>query len=384
MSIEKNEVLTTPCKNAAIGGEFWELFPVTVKGLTDAVGSEYSGFAAAVLKGDRVLLKVRGGNSRDYSGTVYMNPDPKPLTDGTLFDLASLSKLVSTSMTALKLFEGGILSPADTVGRFFDNAGAYRDVSLTGLMTHTSGLTPHIALYKKCSSPDEAVPTILASEPLSAPGTRVHYSCMGYILLKAILEKATGKTLDVMARDFVFRPLGMKNTCYNPSSADVAATEYSPYENRYIIGSVHDENARFLGGVSGNAGVFSTLDDMISFGSMLSMRGKTKDGCYLSPRTFSEAVRDRTRGLGESRGLGFSLRDENLLSAMGEFMSHGSYGHNGFTGTSLYCDAETGITMILLTNAVHYGRDGRGPFFRHRRIFHNTALTEALKASGHV
>jgi len=369
-------------KSAELSGSCPEAFTITTKGLIDAIGSEYSGFSAAVLRGDELLLKIYGGNRQDYSGAEYLHADPLPVTADTLFDMASISKLVSTTMVALKLFENGVLSPEDTVGRFFDDPGYYRDVSLIRLMTHTSGLSPHIPLYKKCDSPAEAISTILHSEPLSAPGEAVRYSCMGYILLQRILETATGERLDSLAERLVFTPLGMTHTCYNPASPDVAATEYSPYGSYYTCGRVHDENARFLGGVSGNAGVFSNIDDMIRFGRMLSNRGSIDGSSFLDRRTFELAILNQTRGLGEARGLGFALRDVMSISASGEFTSDGSYGHNGFTGTSIYCDKATGITMILLTNAVHYGRDGRGPFFRHRRIFYNTALLEARKALG--
>ena len=362
----------TPYKNS---------FEKTVAHVLRGVGKEYSCASVAIGRGDELLLKFCAGNRQDYSGTERNHPDPKPVTENTLYDMASVSKLMSTTMVALRMMEDGAFSLYDSLWRYFDDAGSFADATILDLMTHSSGIAPHIPLYLKGITPDEAIPTILHSEPLNAPGEQVHYSCMGYITLRAILEKISGKPLDALAKELVFDPLGMKTACYNPPVEDVAATEYSRIYNQYTIGHVHDENAHFLGGVSGNAGVFASLDDCIRFGAMLSNRGSLEGKRYLNRRTFELAIHNYTPGKNESRGLGFSLKDWDI-SASGEFTSPGSYGHNGYTGTSIYCDKETGIYMVLLTNSVHYGRDNRGPFFRNRRIFHNLALTEADRALG--
>ena len=363
-----------------------DAFEKTVQRVVERVGKQYSCASVAVVNGDRVLLRFCAGNRQDYSGTELEHPDPKPVSFSTLYDLASVSKLVSTTMVALRLMEDGAFSPYDSLWRFLDDIGNYPNVELRHLMTHTSGLSPHIPLYNVCESPDDALFTILHSDPLGKPGEQVRYSCMGYILLQKILERIAGTTLDRLAEELVFAPLGMTAACYNPLEqpgcfGDIAATELSAHTGYYICGHVHDENAHFLGGVSGNAGVFATLDDMIRFGMMLSGRGTIGGTRFLNRRTFEMAVHNWTPGLDEDRGLGFSLHCYDL-SASGEFTSPGSYGHNGYTGTSIYCDAATGTTMILLTNSVHYGRDNRGPFFRDRRIFHNVCLTEADRALG--
>ena len=337
------------------------------------------------------------GRGRDiYISDVYgsraVYPEKEAADRSTLYDLASLSKLVSTSMVALRLIEDGKLLLADTLSRFFtekefENAPAERkDITIFRLMTHTSGITPHIPLWTKLDTNDASsvASLILSSEPKCRPGEEVYYTCMGYILLKIIIERLTGETLDSLAKRFVFDPLGMRSTCYNPKNANVASTEKSPLYGEYIKGHVHDENAYFLGGVSGNAGVFSDLDDMIKFAVMCSTRGElpgeafgTENGRYLSRRMFDLAATDYTPGLDESRGLGFQLKQPlPNLSASGELMKPGSYGHNGFTGTSLYVDSETGIWGVLLTNAVHFGR-GNSPFFRMRRAFYNTIISGA-------
>lgn len=229
----------------------------------------------------------------------------------------------------------------------------------------------------KIISPEDAVAAILASTPVCEPGAEVHYSCMGYILLGKILERIAGKPLDVLAKTMVFRPLGMNHTTYNPKGNDIAATEYSEMRGQYICGEVHDENAHFLGGVSANAGVFAPIGDMIQFAAMLSEQGKTPNGRFLSQATFDLALKNYTPGLSEARGLGFQLQPAMpALTSMGDMMSEGSYGHTGFTGTSLFVDAKTGRWAILLTNAVHYGRDNKAAFLRYRRLFHNAVMAD--------
>ena len=339
-------------------------------------------------------------------GYASLFPDKEPIRADTRFDMASLTKLLSTTMVALKFIEDGKLLLSDPLSRFFTkeelaNAPEGRaSATVFHLMTHTSGITPHIGLWREI--PESAVggenfqsivaKTILDSAPFCGVGEQVHYSCMGYILLQQILERISGKRLDVLATANVFAPLGMYSTGYlpfgsneNKPTCNAASTELSPHHGYYVRGHVHDENAHFLGGVSGNAGVFSTLEDMTAFARMLALRGKfpgfVSDPAarFLSGRIFDLAVTDYTKGKNESRGLGFQLRPPlPSLSAAGDLFSYGSYGHTGFTGTSLYVDAETGLWAVLLTNAVHLGRD-KTEFFRVRRQFHNAVIGEYLK-----
>lgn len=170
----------------------------------------------------------------------------------------------------------------------------------------------------------------------------------------------------------------MKNACYNPvkDSVPIAATELYSHNGEWATGHVHDENAFFLGGVSGNAGVFATLDDMIYFAGMCSSKGVSPNGeIYLSKELFDIALKNYTPDKTESRGLGFQLKGSQCFPG-GELLSSGSYGHTGFTGTSLYVDYETGLWGVLLTNAVHYGRDNRSNYFAVRRSFYDMMITE--------
>ena len=334
-------------------------------------------------------------------GYASLFPSLEAVTPDTRFDMASLSKLLATTMVALRMIEDGKLLLSDPLSRFFTsdelaNAPDGRSgATVFHLMTHTSGITPHIALWNFIPGEivgtrkfDTAVvKTILGSAPFCGVGEQVHYSCMGYILLQKIIERVSGNSLDALAKELVFAPLGMNSTGYlpfgnngNKPDCNAAATEFSAIHKYYIRGHVHDENAHFLGGISGNAGVFSTLDDCVKFAQMLSLRGEIPasvgSGRLLSRRLFDLAVTDYTKGKNESRGLGFQLRPPlPALSAAGDLFSYGSYGHTGFTGTSLYVDAETGLWAVLLTNSVHLGRDNRTESFRLRRQFHNAVIS---------
>ncbi len=348
--------------------------------------------AYAVGRGDEVCV-------RESLGYRSLFPAAEAVTPDTRFDMASLTKLLATTMVALRFVEEGRLLLSDPLSRYFTQEelvgipDGRSEATVFHLMTHTSGITPHIALWKEIpayavGSPDfdsMVARTILRSAPFGGVGEQVHYSCMGYILLQQILERISGRRLDALAKEYVFDPLGMNSTGYlpfgdnrNKPDCDAASTEFSPLHRYYIRGHVHDENAHFLGGISGNAGVFSTLDDTVRFAQMLSLRGELPasagQGRFLTRRMFDLAVKDYTLGKNESRGLGFQLRPPlPALSAAGDLFSYGSYGHTGFTGTSLYVDAETGVWAVLLTNAVHLGRD-KTAFFRVRRQFHNTVM----------
>lgn len=172
-------------------------------------------------------------------------------------------------------------------------------------------------------------------------------------------------------------------TGYNPKenprlfNYECVCEEYSPHSKKYIVGRVHDENARFCGGVLGNAGVFSCIDDMCKFATMLSRKGEYRGKRILTSAMFNKAIFNYTHSLpGEDRGLGFAL-SSNPLSPSGDLFVHGSYGHLGFTGNSLFVDAATGVYAILLTNRVHYTR-ANDKIFRFRRLFHNCAMAECL------
>ena len=347
-------------KNKAFNTQKW-------KELLDAGVSEgaFPCYAVAVGRGDELFFREIGGNRACY-------PTPLPLTENTLFDMASLSKLMGTSMAALRLIDQGKLRLTDRVGDYFENCYGKEDITIYQLMTHTSGIPSFFHMWKMNIDPADAARVIM-ERPLAAPtGTTVIYSCMGYILLGRILEKIYGESLDRIVRKEVLVPLGMEDTCYCPEEGRIcAATEKKVGSVEYICGHVHDENAYSIGGVSGNAGLFSTLDDCIKFASLLS---RDAEG-YLKRETFDLAVTDHTEGISDSaRGLGFHMFREKVYPG-GINMSRGSFGHSGFTGTYLYVDRQTKIYCVFLSNRVHFGRDTE-PFFEQKQKFFDAVFAD--------
>lgn len=311
--------------------------------------------------------------------TLYLKKTYGPCTENTRFDMASLTKILSPTMIAFRFLEEGLLRLYDSVEVFFPDAPAdKREITVLQLMTHTSGIADHFFLSDYTSDPADAVKVILNHPLAQAPGANPVYSCMGYILLGKILEQIGGAPLDALAHKYVFEPLGMIHTGYHPTG-DIAPTELDPATGKLLQGIVHDENARFLKGISANAGVFSDLDDMIRFVKMLAKSGRREDGTtYLSPAMLRAALMNRTpHSPGEYRGLGFNLAGSpgNFL---GDLMSPRAYGHTGFTGTSIALDPETGLWVVLLTNRVCPSRENL-KLIRLRSLIHNAAAAEASR-----
>lgn len=306
---------------------------------------------AAVGRGGQVLFEGAAGDA---------NLD-------TRFDMASMTKILAPTMLALRALEEGMLTLWDSVARFFPDAPPDKaNITIFQLMTHTAGFTPAFWLEDVCNGPEEAARCILRS-PLEAypPDGVARYSCMGYILLGKILETAYGAPLDALAQEHVFAPLGMRDTSYCPQGENIAPTETNAATGQAWQGVVHDENARFLRGVSGNAGVFSNIRDCERFAAMLAAWG----GGYLCEATLRRAIYNYTPGQEVHRGLGFHLGG-TPLSFMGDLFPANSFGHTGFTGTSLVVDPHTGLYTVILSNRVYPTRANE-KIFRFRRLFHN-------------
>ncbi len=361
------------------------------KSVNEAIESlAFPGAAVVIGDKDGVIFQNVYGNACvfddnapnfDILPTAFGNK--APVTENTLYDMASCTKILATTAIALRFVDMGKLALYDSISRFIDVPEDKKDIEIRHLLTHTSGIRSHFLLENDGRSPDEAAEIIL-SMPLSTPtGTKVEYSCMGYILLGKILEKIGGKRLDMLADELVFKPLGMYNTCYNPLDkgyTDIAATEYCKKLGKYKKGIVHDENACFLGGISANAGVFSTAHDVARFAQMLAGGGAIDGKQFISPSLLELAKTDLTPTLGEGRGLGFVVKQHNTFSAMGDLYPAGSFGHNGYTGTSVYVHGKTGLFVVILANRVHYTRES-DRIFRFRRCFHNLCTAEYEKYS---
>ena len=285
-------------------------------------------------------------------GSRMRAPEIKPMQRDTIFDLASLTKPIVTATLIMRYVEEGTVGLDKPIQNYLPEF-TYPQVTVSHLLTHTSGLPAWRATYLESKTKADVV-NYLSQIPLDYPtGTQVVYSCLGYILLGKLLERLTGKPLDALAQKWIFQPLEMDWTRYNPPSAwtdKCAATEdsnsfekrmvdYQPHDWRegVIVGEVHDENAHFLGGVSGNAGLFSTATDIANFCQMLIEGG---DG-ILTTESINQMATVQTTGLSESRGIGWIILED------------GSLYHTGFTGTSIRINLERKMYAILLTNRVH-------------------------------
>jgi len=309
--------------------------------------------------------------------TLYLKQTYGSCVENTLFDMASVSKVLAPTMIALRFLEDGLLRLYDCVGDYFPGApDDKKNITILQLLTHTGGFAPHFYLSECAAAPKDGAKAILEHPLAYTPGGDPSYSCMGFILLGKILEKIGGASLDILAQKYVFEPLGMEHTSYHPSG-DIAPTEMDPETGKLLQGVVHDENARFLGGISANAGVFSDLNDMIRFAQMLAMNGRLPDKTwYLSPTTMKAARTNHTPGSrGEFRGLGFNLAG-SPKNFLGDLMGAGTYGHTGFTGTSIAVDPDTGLWVVLLTNRVCPTRNNT-QLVRMRSLIHNAAAAEA-------
>ena len=313
---------------------------------------------------------------------IFLKKTYGDCTGHTLFDMASVSKILSATMIAFRFLEDGRLRLYDTVGDFFPDAPKDKQpITVEQLMTHTGGFAAHFYLSDHTSDPADAARVIL-EQPLAQPaGGDPIYSCMGYILLGRILEAIGKAPLDALAQKYVFDPLGMVHTTYRPEG-NIAPTELDPATGKLLQGIVHDENARFLGGIAANSGVFSDLDDMTVFTKMLAQGGKKDDGTpYLSPAMLNAALINRTpHSAGEFRGLGFNLAGSPRIF-LGDLMGPRSFGHTGFTGTSIAVDPDTGLWVVLLTNRVCPTRNNR-QLVRMRSLIHNAAAAEASRILG--
>jgi CubicO group peptidase (beta-lactamase class C family) len=225
-------------------------------------------------------------------------------------------------------------------------------------MTHTSGLPPFKEYWRTSKGKADTLKDIFA-EPLEyEPGTKVVYSDLGIILMAEIIQRLTGKPLDVLANEYIFTPIGMKNTMYNPPKKlwpEIAPTEIdNQLRHRLVQGEVHDENAYAIGGVSGHAGVFSTSPDLAAFCQMLLNGGVYAHNRILKRATIAEFIVPQPLAQ-NTRTLGWVVPTEG--SSSGHYFSSHSYGHTGFTGTTIWIDPDRELFVVLLTNRVNPTRE---------------------------
>lgn len=294
---------------------------------------------------------------RKAYGARSLEPVREPMTGDTIFDAASLTKVVATATAVMQLFEQGRIRLNDRVTDYLPEfQGGQSTITVRHLLTHFSGLRPDLDMPPAWSGYETGVALALADKPVAEPGERFIYSDINYILLGEIVRRISGKPLDVYARRHIFEPLRMRDTGFLPGPElrrRIAPTERVAGATEPLRGVVHDPTARAMGGVAGHAGLFTTADDLAHFAEMILGNGEFRGRRILQPLT----VRKMTTPQGPAdqpvlRGLGFDL-DSAYSAPRGELFPLGSFGHTGFTGTSLWIDPVSRTYVILLTNAVH-------------------------------
>jgi CubicO group peptidase (beta-lactamase class C family) len=299
---------------------------------------------AVTFRGKLVALKA--------FGRFTYEPDSPPVTIATVFDLASVSKAVATATMAMILHERGLVDleapVVSIVPEFAGSDGRRSEVTVRMLLAHSSGLTAYEKLFLKAHTRDELLAAACTTPLAADPGAKAEYSDIGFIVLAVALERIADEELDRFCQREIFGPLGMLHTGYNPPLASrdsIAPTaDDRSFRKRIIQGEVQDENASVLRGVAGHAGLFATAEDLATFAHVLLQGGRP----MIRPETIELFTRRETAPAGTSRALGWDT--PSSPSQSGKYFSASSFGHLGYTGTSLWIDPERQLSITLLTN----------------------------------
>jgi len=294
---------------------------------------------------------------RKAYGQRALIPAREPMTVDTIFDAASLTKVIATTPSIMRLFEQGKIRIDDPVTRYLPEfQQGHSDITIRDLMTHFSGLRPDLDLNPAWSGYQIGIDRALIDKPVRPPGLRFVYSDINFILLGEIVHRLSGKMLNVFASENFYQPLGMRDSMFLPQASlmsRIAPTEIDPATGRPLRGVVHDETSRYMGGVAGHAGLFTTADDLAKFAQMMLDGGQANGARLFSAATvqkFTSPASPANQPI--LRGLGWDI-DSPYSSNRGELFPIGSYGHTGFTGTSVWMDPSSRTYVVLLTNAVH-------------------------------
>ncbi len=289
-------------------------------------------------------------------GNIDWNKPGSPAVDtNTLYDLASLTKVIATTTVAMILEEGGQLDLNRTVSSYLPefNSPEKAQITVKQILTHSGGLEAGANIFATARGREQYLYQINARPLEYTPGTNMIYSDWDMIILQLVMERITGKTLDVLAAEKIFKPLGMTDTQFQPSISlrpRIAPTQTDDARGGLLWGTVHDENAWAMGGVAGHAGLFSTARDLALFSMMILNGGEGVNGIRLAkPATIARWT--SRQGRESSRTLGWDSPEGG--SSAGQFFSPWSFGHTGFTGTSIWIDPEKDLFVVVLTNRVN-------------------------------
>jgi len=364
------------------------------------------GVVALVIKDGKIITRRAIGNMQTHqirrSNTTGQLDDiqvKQPMMENTLFDLASITKMIATTTSIMQLVEQGKIDLDKTVAEYIPSFGnrAKDKVTVRNLITHSSGLPAWKPFYDFCVNLDDVYRAIDdETELIYPPGKNRIYSDIGFITLGRLIHVVSGKRIDHYAKENIFEPLGMKETGYLPWARTrqyTAPTEYDPFRDRVLQGIVHDENTRIMGGVSGHAGLFSTTMDLAVFAQMLLNKGEFNGKRILKEETIQTMLTPQLNGSTFEKGSSFLTMRKQLLgwwgmddavtiNYMGGLPSKTAFSHTGFTGTAICIDPEHQCAAILLSNAVHPRREEAQKSQLRKDFFYN--ISKALVGENNV
>lgn len=318
-------------------------------------------------------IAVKVGKNDQILCELYRSKNDQ-VDQQTIFDMASVTKILATTSLALIALDRGLISLSDAMQKFFNCNQEKSEITVFRLLTHTIGIG-----YKLLAKPEntyENIAECILQIPCDIPvGTDVLYSCPAFILLGKILEKVFAKPLDILFEELVCKPLNMGHTCFCPQDLKNIVNS-NPEETK--LGIVNDYNCQHLGGVEGNAGVFSNMNDLTLYAKFLLNKGYP----IISAKTFENATQNHTAKMAEARGLGYLYVDERY-SQTGNLFPVGSIGHCGHTGQSIFVDPQSGMYVIILSDATvstvkKYGKENYNEVKQMRTDIHN-AIKKDLK-----
>jgi serine-type D-Ala-D-Ala carboxypeptidase len=356
-------VCTLPAR--ALCHDFSPLRALIQNAVRDSV---FPGASIAVVYSDRIVF-------RESFGKMTYDSWSRPVDAETLYDLASLTKAVSTTSIIMQLAERDSLSVQTPVYRYLPEFGSNgKDkVTIENLLRHTSGLRAHSFFAKTCRTPDQVFNAIYADSLLCNPNTATIYSDLGFITLGKIIETVTKRSLASNFRERFALPLGMNSTMFNPPqsiTSRIAPVEKDPaWPLATTRPLVHDQNAALLGGAAGHAGLYSTTGDLVRFARMIMNGGKLDGRTYIKESTLKYFL-SHPEGL---RDLGWDVRSPGGSSSAGTLFSSASYGHLGYTGTSIWIDPAKNLAVIFLCNRV-YPTSENIKIRRFRPLLHDTVV----------
>ncbi|WP_158545189.1 exo-beta-N-acetylmuramidase NamZ domain-containing protein [Bremerella cremea] len=310
------------------------------------------GCVVTVVRHGKIVYEKAHGNRR-------IVPDVEPMTVDTVFDMASLTKPISTATSIMQLVEQGKIDLDQPVSKYLPEfkGNGKEEITVRQLMIHVSGLTPDNHVNDYLEGWDTAYEKICDLKLLSPPGDKFRYSDVGFLLLGEMVARVSGKPLDQYAKENVFLPLGMTESGYNPPEAlQQRAVTTQEEDGVWLKGTVHDPRARLCGGVAGHAGLFSTSHDLVRYGLGMLAAQHEGEGHVLQPETLKKMTTSYD-AVGNLRGLGWDKKS-GYSSNRGASMTDAAYGHGGFTGTAMWIDPGLDLVVIFLSNRVH--PDGKG------------------------